>query len=57
MHFILDTLLVGKLISQGSSKSELIGAARSKGVGPNLIEEVEVRCIVTSKLAINYKIR
>ena len=57
MHFILDTLLVGKLISQGLSRSELVGAARSKGVGPNQIEEVKVRCIVTCKLAINYQIR
>ena len=56
MHFILDNLLVGKLISQGSSRSELVGAARSKGVGPNQIEEVEVRCIVITKLAIKYQI-
>ena len=38
-----DKLLIGKLISQGSSRSELVGAARQQGVGPSQIEEVKVR--------------
>jgi len=36
-----DKLLIGKLISQGSSRSELVGAARQQGVGPSQIEEVK----------------
>jgi len=36
-----DQLLIGKLISQGSSRSELVGAARQQGVGPSQIEEVK----------------
>ena len=42
---ILDSnsLLIGSLISQGSSKIDLVGAARTKGVSLNEIEQVKVR--------------
>ena len=46
--FILDyfldpkNLLIGKLISQGSSKNALVGTARQQGVFPSQIEEVQV---------------
>ena len=37
-----SSLLMGKLIGQGAIRSEVVGAARQKGVGPNEIEEVKV---------------
>ena len=42
---ILDSnrLLLGSLISQGPSKSDLVGEARTKGVSLNEMEEVKVR--------------
>ena len=33
---------MGKLISQGASRSEIVGAARQQEVGPSQIEEVKV---------------
>ena len=33
---------MGKLIGQGAIRSEVVGAARQKGVGPSEIEEVKV---------------
>ena len=38
-----SSLMMGKLIGQGAIRSEVVGAARQKGVGPNEIEEVKVR--------------
>ena len=38
-----NSVLIGTLISQGSSKNDLVGAARTKGVSLNEIEEVKVR--------------
>jgi len=43
-----DELLIGKLISQGSSRSELVGAARQQGVGPSQIEEVKGKEVAES---------
>ena len=37
-----DNLLMGKLISQGASKSEVVGAARLEGGSDSQIEEVKV---------------
>lgn len=34
---------MGKLIGQGASRSELVGAARQQGVSPSQIEEVKVK--------------
>ena len=56
MQFISGNLLVGNLVSQGSSRIEVVGAARSQGVGPNQIEEVKVRCIMSNKSAVKYQI-
>ena len=48
MFFICDylldpkNLLIGKLISQGFSKSAIVGTARKQGVFPSQIEEVQV---------------
>ena len=40
--FIDDNLLVGKLISQGTNRAEVLGAARSAGI-VNQVESVKVR--------------
>ena len=37
-----NSLLVGKLIGQGSSRVELVGAARTRGVSSDQIQEVKV---------------
>ena len=37
-----DSVLIGTLIKQGSSNNDLVGAARTKGVSSNEIEEVKV---------------
>merc|ERR1712135_247604 len=43
-----NSLLIGSLISQGSSKIDLVGAARTKGVNSNEIEEVKGREVAES---------
>merc|ERR1712135_4880 len=43
-----NTLLIGSLISQGSSKIDLVGAARTRGVSSNEIEEVKGREVAES---------
>ena len=41
-YFIDDNLLIGKLISQGANRAEVLGAARSAGI-VNQVESVKVR--------------
>jgi len=43
-----NSLLIGSLISQGSSKVDLVGAARAKGVSFDEIEEVKGREVAES---------
>merc|ERR1712136_230284 len=43
-----NNLLIGSLISQGSSKIDLVGAARTKGASLNEIEEVKGREVAES---------
>merc|ERR1712136_562398 len=43
-----NSLLIGSLISQGSSKTDLVGAARTKGVSFNEIDEVKGREVAES---------
>ena len=40
-----NDLLIGKLISQGASRSEVVGAARLEGGSDSQIEEVKVTAL------------
>ena len=48
-----DNLLMGKLISQGASKSEVVGAARLEGGSDSQIEEVKVTTLCRTNTKIN----
>ena len=41
-----NSLLIGKLIGQGSSRAELVGEARTNGVNSDQIQEVKVSFLI-----------